>query len=1049
MRQSTLTSLVALVAVLSGLLLDLTVAAVFGAGRETDAFVVAARLPLGLSAVVMVVANQVLVPSFTTWAATLPAATRRRIETTTVLSVVALMVSLAGLMSLLAEPLAHLLAPGFDDAQTALAAELSRIMVWYLPCVAAAEVLRCWLNSRMLFAVPAAMTLILNGVGVAIILYSPTSIDSVAWAYVGGSAAQLVVMGAVAARKGMRLSRPDWRHEEVRRTAALCIRPSLGAGLNPLVRVVEVFFASFLPSGSATIVHYANRLTSAIGGTVIFRSVIVALLPRLTRAWGAGARTDFDDLVRLGLKMMLLVAVPMGLLGAVLAPEAAQLVFGIGRFDGASAALLGTVLAVYALSFPGSGIQRALLAPSFAQRDTKTPLRNTVYGAVANLALLPLLVLPFNGAGAAVVGMAAAYSLAQYVNVAHAWWRVRHDVRVDLSPVRPDLIRAMAGSVLAAAAAGGLLLATEVDGRAARAVLWIAAALVGACVYAVVLLTDPTTRRRLRRLRRIRRRESSGTAAAPTITSSTISTNGTTTSQPASPTDPSGRHTQGRPSSPVRTFRGKHMSATDVRESDPAKVPKRSSALTRLRSRIAGSLQNTAFAVILGVALTVYTTVGLVNDAPKLSIMLPLGVVVAGALALIAINDAETFVLVALAIRSSLDALKLGDSAAIDPGALLGLFVLGLGVVWLLNRRSQVGAGAYPSSRLGTSMVIFIGVAMLGIVTSAAPLTSVIEWSRIASIAVVYLVVEQLAARARRSAAFVGAIGAAVLIPAAVAFSQVASGQGLFEAGGFSRITGTFTHSNPMAYFCSVVTVALVALVPFTRKRRRTALLCVLAVTLPLLLLTYTRSAWLATFCGIVVMILNHNRKLILPLVGGIVALLLVVPSVGDRFSDLETAEQISGQPANSMAWRLQYWGEALALSESSPITGVGLKAVASTTEEAKQPHNDFVRAFVELGVPGLLAYTFMLFQLVRRTLTAVRVSERLQPHTLERGVALASLGVATVVVVLSCVANLMSQVVIMWYAVSVVALASGNLMRAERVERLSLDPTLAKRSGS
>jgi len=379
LRQSSLTSVIALVAVLSGLGLDLCIAAAFGAGADTDAFVVAARLPLGLSAVVMVMANQVLVPGFTTWASTLPASTRRRVETATLLGVIGAVVLVAAVIALAAAPLAQVMAPGFEDGQTALAARLMRVMVWYLPCVAGAEVLRCWLNSRMSFAVPAAMTMVLNVVAVA--------------------------------------------------------------------------------------------------------------------AHARGVKADFDHLVRLGLRIMLFVAVPMGVLGAVLAPDTTSLVFGVGRFDERSVALLGSVLAIYALSFPGSGVQRALLAPFFALRDTKTPWRNSLYGALTNVALLPLLVLPFGRASTAMYGVAFAYTAAHCVNVAHGWWRLRRTVDTDLSPVRADLLRSALGATLAGLAAAAVLTLVPVaSGKPALAAQVLAATLAGLLVYGAALLTDRRVR---------------------------------------------------------------------------------------------------------------------------------------------------------------------------------------------------------------------------------------------------------------------------------------------------------------------------------------------------------------------------------------------------------------------------------------------------------------------------------------------------------------------------------------------------------------------------
>src|SRR3712207_8370972 len=64
-------------------------------------------------------------------------------------------------------------------------------------------------------------------------------------------------------------------------------------------------------------------------------------------------------------------------------------------------------------------------------RSTLFPY-TTLFRSVANLALVPLLVLPFSDDAFGVVGVAIAYSAAQYVNVAHAWFRLRRDTSIRL-----------------------------------------------------------------------------------------------------------------------------------------------------------------------------------------------------------------------------------------------------------------------------------------------------------------------------------------------------------------------------------------------------------------------------------------------------------------------------------------------------------------------------------------------------------------------------------------------------------------------------------------
>ena len=180
---------------------------------------------------------------------------------------------------------------------------------------------------------------------------------------------------------------------------------------------------SFLPPGSISILNYGYLVVSAVGGTVFFRSVIVALIPRLTDAHDSRRAGRGAPFHRLGMRIMLAISLPLTAFMAVLATSGRLAVF---RTRPASrwptAELLGTVLVVYAISLVGSAVQRALLAPFFARLDTRTPLRNTFYGVVANLVLAAGLHARRSACttSMAIIGVALAYSLAQYVNVGHA-----------------------------------------------------------------------------------------------------------------------------------------------------------------------------------------------------------------------------------------------------------------------------------------------------------------------------------------------------------------------------------------------------------------------------------------------------------------------------------------------------------------------------------------------------------------------------------------------------------------------------------------------------
>ena len=125
---------------------------------------------------------------------------------------------------------------------------------------------------------PAAMTLVLNVVSVAVILLGPRS-NWVVPAGVAGSPRSGPRHGDRRLRQGWRPAAPAFGHPGGPTHLRLFSWPTVGAAMNPIVRIVEVFIASALPQGKHHLLHYGNRLASAVGGTIIFRSIMVTVSP--------------------------------------------------------------------------------------------------------------------------------------------------------------------------------------------------------------------------------------------------------------------------------------------------------------------------------------------------------------------------------------------------------------------------------------------------------------------------------------------------------------------------------------------------------------------------------------------------------------------------------------------------------------------------------------------------------------------------------------------------------------------------------------------------
>src|SRR5262249_57532856 len=105
----------------------------------------------------------------------------------------------------------------------------------------------------------------------------------------------------------------------------------------------------------------------------------------------------------------------------------------------------------------------------------------------------------------------------------------------------------------------------------------------------------------------------------------------------------------------------------------------------------------------------------------------------------------------------------------------------------------------------------------------------------------------------------------------------------------------------------------------------------------------------------------------------------------------------------------------------NTPVTETGPTVVPLRPQTPQPPHNDYLRAFVELGFVGLVAFVGLLAALIALAVTAHR--RAVGPRA--RTISLAFVGVISGYVVASVAANLLGQVVLLWYVFALAASAA------------------------
>ncbi len=436
LRESAAGSLGSVVALGAGLLLDLTLGILLGAGSNTDALYAALRIPLGVAVFFPPTVVQVLVPAISRWLETNEARRTNAQTSATLLATFILTGGLAVVCILLAHGLIRAIAPGMSPATQEFAADLARVAFLIIPPLAASQVLLAFRHAHRRHGLASAVQALPGLTVVSVLLASPgrVGVQLAVSAYVAGAVLQLVASWLLARNSGFsfvpgRLLTPETRVVGIR-----SLRPLAASALQLATRLVELMVASFLAPGSITILTYANRLVSAVGGTLLFRPVMTAFIAPMSRLHATGNLEALRALLRDGLRLMLLISVS---LTAVVAVGGAPLVaglFGTGDFTADQARILGITVAVYAASLPTAALQRMLLGVTFARLDTATYLRNTIYGAAANFLFLGVAMVFWRPPTLFMVPIA--YSLAQIVNVWHAAISVRKHLGEAFAGIR-------------------------------------------------------------------------------------------------------------------------------------------------------------------------------------------------------------------------------------------------------------------------------------------------------------------------------------------------------------------------------------------------------------------------------------------------------------------------------------------------------------------------------------------------------------------------------------------------------------------------------------
>ncbi|NHI09571.1 integral membrane protein [Streptomyces sp. KO7888] len=488
-RAALVTAVLSVAGSVLGLVRDQALARLFGAGGETDAFLVAWTLP-EFAATLLIEDGLAfaLVPMFSL------ALARRargaagdpvRALVASTLPRLALAFGAAGALVAVAAPvLVRALAPGLSDH--ALAVDCTRLTATCVVSFGLAGYCSAALRAHRRFLAPAAIYVAYN-TGIIAVMFVLGGRWGVRAAAAGVAVGGVLMVAAQLPSLLRRLKRHEGERppavaDEAARPLALALFATvlLFALCRQSQVLIERFLASGLPSGAISHLNYAQKVAQI--PMTLSLMLCTVTFPVVARALADGdterARDRVERDVALAACLVLLGAATV----VACAPQIVQLLFQRGAFTAADTAATAGVMRVYALGLLGQTVVGALARSYFsAGRASWYPLGAMAVGVVATAVAGASAVGPWGVSGIAAAN-AAGITVTAALLLAGMGPR---SVPVRVRRVLGDLGRVVPAAAVATGA--GALAADGVAGAGAAVSLAVGAATVGG-VFAVLCL---------------------------------------------------------------------------------------------------------------------------------------------------------------------------------------------------------------------------------------------------------------------------------------------------------------------------------------------------------------------------------------------------------------------------------------------------------------------------------------------------------------------------------------------------------------------------------
>ncbi|RUO77045.1 murein biosynthesis integral membrane protein MurJ [Idiomarina seosinensis] len=422
LRSGFIVSFMTLISRVLGLVRDVVIANLMGAGAAADVFFFANKIPNFLRRLFAEGAfAQAFVPVLTEYkqGRELP---EQQLLIARVSGTLGTIITVVTIFGVIASPIVTALFgmgwfldwwnDGPQGHKFVLASDLLQITFPYLWFITFTAMAGAILNTLGKFAVAAFTPVFLNVAIISAAIWLAPNLDQpeygLAWGVFFGGLIQMLFQLPFLKKAGL-LVKPQWgwRDPGVTKIRKLMLPAIFGVSVSQINLLLDTLIASFLMTGSISWLYYSDRLLEFPLG-LFGIAIATVILPALSSRHVDKSPEHFTKTLDWGIRMVLILGIPAMAGLFFLAEPMLMVLFMHGAFTPDDARMASYSLMAYSAGLLSFMLVKVLATGFYSRQDTKRPVKFGIIAMAANMVFNIALAIPFSYVGLAMATAASA-----------------------------------------------------------------------------------------------------------------------------------------------------------------------------------------------------------------------------------------------------------------------------------------------------------------------------------------------------------------------------------------------------------------------------------------------------------------------------------------------------------------------------------------------------------------------------------------------------------------------------------------------------------------